>query len=57
MKTKVCCMNNCDKEADGYYTTSSSGLWLCEQHKRGDKKKDISEVRDNPECSHLHDME
>jgi hypothetical protein len=44
-------------EAEGYYVTSSWGLWLCSKCKCGRKTADITDIRNNPDKKHLHDME
>ena len=55
--TKRCCMRDCMNEAEGYYVTSSWGLWLCSKCKCGRKTADITDIRNNPDKKHLHDME
>lgn len=57
MKTKKCCKKNCENEAEGFYVTTSSGLWLCKKHSYGKKEGDIKEVRDNFKMKYLWDME
>ena len=54
--TAKCCRNDCASEAVGYFHGAGFGLFLCEKHKNGKLKTPISEIRNNPDKKHCHNM-
>jgi len=47
-KSIKCSYNTCPNEAVGFYTTSSSGLWLCKDHTSGRLTTTVSDIKKNP---------
>jgi len=47
-KSIKCSYNICKNEAIGYYSTRSSGLWLCKNHASGELRTLVSDIKKDP---------
>jgi hypothetical protein len=47
-KSIKCSYIKCPYEAEGYYSTSRSGLWCCKNHSYGTLTTKVSDIKSNP---------